>query len=411
MNKRVLSSFCVVILLMMVMEKSVLNVYAIGTEEQILQEETSAFEESKENYKYTELKIEEEKENMTGDLDEEIELYLNDNGIYDEEIMSFDNHIKEELKEISDISDIDIYTEIIEVNEEDFGEEIYKQLDAEEINDIMAEIYYDTDVNKEEKEGIVDGILKMAGIKPINTYAANDDDNTPYMKRSIIIYPRKYNGKDYFRIYNVNNWIKMPANRMADTISMRWDGVAAFYSYNDDYTRSNTNANVYVVYNEGIYSRTQGKCVSYSCKNKSYNLSTNEGLYVLDGTSVELPVDHYCIMPGGMVASVDLMDDGTVPYTDDLVKHTEVETIIISLNAYVKKSNVNKDGLLAEAFYDHTQSKIKLDIKYTALVFSSKERFIADTTRFILANRKSIKFENYVKPIGKGRIYYNYVYK
>lgn len=316
------------------------------------------------------------------------------------------------MEAITDIQDIEIYTEIVEVNEENAGEEIYKQLDAEEINDVMAEVYYDVDVNEEEKESIVSNVLKMVGIKPINVYADKEGEgNTSYIKRSIIVYPREHNGTEYFRIYNVNNWIKMPVNRMTDTISMRWDGVAAFYEYYNDYTRNNTNANVYVVYNEGIYSRSQGKCISYSCKNKSYNLETNKGLYVLDDSKVELPVNHYCMMPGGMAASVDLMDDGTVQCSNDLYKHTEVEAIIISLNAYVKKSNVNKEELLAEAYYEHMQSKIKLDVKYTMLYFGSGKDFITSASRFILTNLNSIEYKDNVKLIGEGRIYTNYKFK
>lgn len=412
-KKRIFSGISIFVLLMMIIDKSVTNVYGIQMEKKEFLEKDSAFEESKENYKYTELKIEAEKGNVTGSIDKEIELYLNDNGIYDNEIVNFDNQIKCELEAITDIEDIEIYTEIVEVNEESAGEEIYKQLDAEEINDVMAEVYYDVDVNGEEKESIINNVLEMVGIKPMSVYAEEGDGTgtSEYIKRSTIVYPKKYNGTDYFRIYNVNNWIKMPVNRLVDTISMRWDGVAAFYSYYDDFTRNNTNANVYVVYNEGIYSRSQGKCISYSCKNKSYNLATNKGLYVLDDSKVELPVNHYCMMPGGMAASVDLMDDGTVQCTNDLYKHTEVETIIISLNAYVKKSNVNKEELLIEIYYGHTQSKVKLDIKYTRISFSSKGDFIASATMFVLANRNCIKYNEYVKAVGQGTRYLSYRFK
>lgn len=411
-KKRIFSGISIFVLLMMLIDRSVTNVYGIEMEKKEFLEKDSEFEESKENYKYTELKIEEEKGNITGSIDKEIELYLNDNGIYDNEIINFDNEIKSELEDITDIEDIEIYTEVVEVNEEKIGEEIYKQLDAKEINDVMAEVYYDVDVNEEEKESIINNVLEMVGIKPINAYADKEGEgNTSYIKRSIIVYPREHNGTEYFRIYNVNNWIKMPVNRLTDTISMRWDGVAAFYSYYDDYTRNNTNANVYIVYNEGIYSRSQGKCVSYSCKNKSYDLATNKGLYVLDDSKVELPVNHYCMMPGGMAASVDLMDDGTVQCTNDLYKHTEVEAIIISLNAYVKKSNVNKEELLAEAYYEHMQSKIKLDIKYTMLYFSSSREFITSASRFILTNLNSIEYKDNVKSVGEGRIFRIYRFK
>lgn len=185
------------------------NNIAYASESVVVEEnEITIFEDAKDE-KYVNMKVEEEKKNKTELLDNKTERYLNENGLFDEEIEKLDDETLEELMKSSN-KDIQVYTSFYEYIEPDednsdaddnsenetvkssddtvIAESSLVELTKDEINAVIAEKYYDVDISEmEEKDDntVLDDVLEAVGLKPVNVYAyetINSVDNSDNMK-------------------------------------------------------------------------------------------------------------------------------------------------------------------------------------------------------------------------------------
>lgn len=200
------------------------NNIAYASESVVVEEnEITIFEDAKDE-KYVNMKVEEEKKNKTELLDNKTERYLNENGLFDEEIEKLDDETLEELMKSSN-KDIQVYTSFYEYIEPDednsdaddnsenetvkssddtvIAESSLVELTKDEINAVIAEKYYDVDISEmEEKDDntVLDDVLEAVGLKPVNVYAyetINSVDNSDnmkgtYLKKSILIVPENW---------------------------------------------------------------------------------------------------------------------------------------------------------------------------------------------------------------------------
>ena len=171
------------------------NNIAYASESVVVEEdEVTIFEEAKDE-KYVNKKVEEEKKNKTELLDNKTERYLNENGVFDEEIEKLDDETLEELMK-SPNEDIQVYTSFYEYiepaesdedntanssNDEIMVESDLVELTKEEINEVIAERYYDVDISEiKEKDDntVLDDVLEAVGLKPVNVYAVDKVGNS-----------------------------------------------------------------------------------------------------------------------------------------------------------------------------------------------------------------------------------------
>lgn len=197
------------------------NTYAYASQKyscnSIEKDEEALFFDESSKKEYTKKKINEEMQANTNILSNEMEEYLNQEGMFDSELCEMDDKTVEELNNC-DVEDVKVitsfykYEENVEEigNEESNSEEIldldigFTELNAEEINDAIAEVYYDIDIS-EEKDSVLDNVLQMLGLKTVNVYAAENVDvdgpnKNTYLKRTILVVPTKLGGKDYLKV-------------------------------------------------------------------------------------------------------------------------------------------------------------------------------------------------------------------
>lgn len=270
------------------------NNIAYASESVVVEEnEITIFEDAKDE-KYVNMKVEEEKKNKTELLDNKTERYLNENGLFDEEIEKLDDETLEELMKSSN-KDIQVYTSFYEYIEPDednsdaddnsenetvkssddtvIAESSLVELTKDEINAVIAEKYYDVDISEmEEKDDntVLDDVLEAVGLKPVNVYAyetINSVDNSDnmkgtYLKKSILIVPEKLGNKQYYKLITNYTWLTMPENRMLDVAIVSWDDNAKYDNSNIAYRE--TYAKVTTDYTDTVRRQLTGELLSTS---------------------------------------------------------------------------------------------------------------------------------------------------
>lgn len=327
----------------------------------------------------------------------------------------------EDLQNVPDVDEITVYTEFCEIIEsEDASANIneYRELDSEEINDAVANVYYDIDKPVKKKEtGIADKTLEAIGLKPVNVYAASNykDEKSAFMKKSILVCPIKYNNKQFYHIYYLCHWLQKPENRLIDTAILKWDSNAAYFEYNDvknnNFMRNHTSAKITYIYADEEWDVRKGTVVSCISRNETIDFTTAETYYCLDGESILMPMNTYAISPGGMAVSFNLKEDVKIANTDTTTTYRCIDQMLISMDVYIKKSNEDKSGLIVQGNYSHQQTKIKTSIKYVKISFESGVEFAISCLRFVSANLNSISCSNYSKLIGGQTVKLVYQFK
>lgn len=424
MQKRIKSIIFVVMMLFMCFDSTMEQVFAISDSnvEEVYKANLDEFTKSKDKYKYTNGKIEEEMDNSTGIVDEDKEIYLNENGIFDNELDDIDELAIAEINE-ADIDEIRVYTTFFEYEEENIQDNIcenesqiideknMKELTSKEINEVIGEIYYDKDVVEQKKEeSILDMAAEKIGLKPVEAYASvnSAESHSAYLKKSILILPNKINGITYYRLYYVCQWIKLPLNRNADLVYMVWDdGI--------HYDRADRAINTlsYVTMRTGYllyqYDQLTGNNPSEQYDEITTNLTL--GSYNIEsdpGNNKELKVGQYSLSNHSIIALIDLVDDSTVVKNNRVYK-TEVDYIIISMSVYLKKTP-GYSGFTVRMSYDHTKSDWSLDIKSVQFSTISTGDLAVSFLKFVLYNTNCIKYSSCSSPAGK-KLEFTYTYK
>lgn len=392
------------------------NNIAYASESVVIEEDvTTIFEEAKDE-KYVNKKVEEEKKNKTELLDNKTEKYLNDNGLFDEEIEKLDDKTLEELDESSN-EDIKVFTSFYAYIEPDeiekdnvytgdnsenetiissdntvMTENSLVELTKEEINAVIAEKYYDVDISEKDNNTVLDDVLEAIGLKPVDVYAdaSNYYDNSKhmqetYLKKSILIVPTKLGGKQYYKLITNYTWLTMPKNRMLDVAMVSWDDNAKFDNSNIAY--SETYAKVITDYTDTVREQLTGKLISNSNRTQEYKLIKN---YIVENSpkmGERLDSGNVAITNHRMYAFVDLMDDTLIAKEYERELHRrEVNSINIMMCTYIKRSD--EESVVICSDYYHTKAKQVYDIKGLEYQFTSHGLNII---QFIARNLNSIK--------------------
>ena len=394
------------------------NNIAYASESVVVEEnEITIFEDAKDE-KYVNMKVEEEKKNKTELLDNKTERYLNENGLFDEEIEKLDDETLEELMKSSN-KDIQVYTSFYEYIEPDednsdaddnsenetvkssddtvIAESSLVELTKDEINAVIAEKYYDVDISEmEEKDDntVLDDVLEAVGLKPVNVYAyetINSVDNSDnmkgtYLKKSILIVPEKLGNKQYYKLITNYTWLTMPENRMLDVAIVSWDDNAKYDNSNIAYRE--TYAKVTTDYTDTVRRQLTGELLSTSHGTEEKKLIKN---YVNENSpdlNRTLDSGNVAITNHRMYAFVDLMDDTLVPKDyERKVYRREVNSINIMMCTYIRKVD-DSDNVPIGSYYFHTRAKQVYDIKGLKYQFTSHALNI---TQFILRNLDCVK--------------------
>ncbi len=367
----------------------------------ISENEVTSFDEAKEE-KYTNKKIEDEKKNKTNVIDNNTERYLNNCGMFDEEIENLDKQTIEELEDCNN-KNIEVYTTFFEYIEPEVSTQNFEdaeknddnniiekgtvnELTNEEINELIAEQYYDVDISEEKEDStILDNVLEAIGLKPVDVYAGIDNyrdnvndmkKNTTYLKRTILIMPTKLNNKQYYKVLASYTWINMPANRLVDLPYLSWGNGLVYDNTSEAF--HNTKVQMRTVYTKTVSKQLTGEVISEKTigpiiedfSGKYYNEYNTE-------VTQQIPAGKFAISGHKLFVVADLMDDDLVSDESNNTNiRTSVDHIAIHMWTYLKREN-NFETSLLETYYFHTKAKQKVKINGVKIKFKSKLLTIA----------------------------------
>lgn len=270
-------------------------------------EEYSDFPELREEYKFVDNKVEEEINNSSGEINNDVvEEYLNENGIFDDEIASVysDDDIEQlELYNEEDLENISVqvgYFAVADVSNEEASqiENDMVKLSDEQVDMYLSEKYYnqDTSLDKElnqelfgedkfsDDDSICDKFLTEIGIKPITTYAESQTKQGNCMLKKVVTCYKQTDG-NYATVIAVAIWDSMPSVRDLDAIGLNF-GRSGQYEID---AQNNNNeievthffneklwygpANKLVLMDNGRVNAKMRKTTNQTIKNNEYNCS------------------------------------------------------------------------------------------------------------------------------------------
>ena len=337
------------------------SVYAMEIES--TEENSGNFTNNMEDYEYIEQKVDEELKEDTGLLEPEIEEVLNEQGVFDNEIGQYSEEYIDALNE-AEPEDIEVQAQYYQIEDTEelegmpVSEEELIPASEEEVNEYLAEEYYEEDIEEEtDSSSVVGQILENIGIKPIEVKAEtqskggqSDKKNKTMLKKTIICTRDKSKdrkGKQYIYVHAIFKWDKMPKYRELDTIAMTWDNSYYDYEYEKKTSVSHFWTKHQYDYRTDV---SNGKTVNNSIKGKSVNMKENANYNILKNNQYYLDND-------GIRIAVKLHKDTekgltSIPYTR--AKEYSCEGVGIIL--YLSKSAKNKK-VVFYPYYKHIKTK------------------------------------------------------
>lgn len=327
----------------------------------------NVFNENNGKYDYIEKKIEEENENVTGLIDEDIEIILNNNGILDSDIEVFsDEELKELENNISENSDIFVSYYAVNDVEELSGvpvrEDEMIELTPEQVNDYIAEKYYNEktdlkdELNKEFKEitenskskTVIENVSNILGLtvndacaETITHGGISDKQNTSMLKETLVI--NEIRGSNYMHVLFKFEWTEMPKYRKVDAISLSWEGARydRFGKYSGETKVTHIWYENHLHYNNGKVS------IEGRLNDNKLNYNSNEEC---------VKVEEYHLRENFIFCSMELHDDYSYRQGSEIVDlEHEYEGLIIKL--YLRKTE--PDGVSFFPDYRHFKTKSK----------------------------------------------------
>lgn len=262
---------------------------------------SESFTEKREQYKFTNKKINEEIKHHSGRVNTKLEKHLNENGVFDDEIGTLGEKNLNEMEQC-DIQNVQIYAGYyaMEDTKEREGQTIHEDelipLTAEEVNKLIGEEYYESEVSKENIDSLSPSFFETIGIETISASAKTEvrggiDDKNEYslLKKIIIVYQCR--DIPYYCVTYSCIWTKMPKYTNLDVVSIKWDG--AFFE-RDSFSVKETcvmqkwTEESYDYINGTKYIKLNRKIVEKT-KNLSYYANPNNlraGQYFIDEASI-----------------------------------------------------------------------------------------------------------------------------
>lgn len=308
-------------------------------------------------------KINDEISNDTGLLDTNVENYLNENGVFDEE-----------LKDISDIKNlnniepenIQVFTGYFAVSDtkEDEGipvtDEELVMLDSKEVDSLLGNIYYDEEneiiKNKVSHKSLSEKVLMSIGLKPVDVYAWSESKgggSVTYLKKTLMAYSWKIDGEECVRIIYSTVWTTMPEYRNIDVVSLYWTN-ATYENFLEEYVLVEQYCDYKKVH---CYDGINGK-------NKQVAEERELGPIFFDyyPNPMDLKKSQYFITSHGIVCAVKLHEDSDDRLCFEQRVFTQKlytnENIIMSM--YLQKE-ANKRDMTLYPYYQHYKSGLKVN--------------------------------------------------
>ncbi len=393
------------------MEKTFANGFSISEQDKFFS--SRQYEKSRDSYRYTKDKIDLEISKTTQCLDTSIEEFLNLNGVFDDEIIQSDEEILRDLIG-ADVEELQVYTSFykIENSGQNTSDKI-EEITSEEINDVIADVYYDTIVHtKKNENSIVDIVLELVGIKPIEVQAEElYTSETAYLKKSVVIVPVTVNGRKYYKLIFYSNWLKIPGYKEVDSMHLSWDD-GAFYDNADSVARSSTFAKMRYTYTTTKKKRMTGEILSNYTSTYTQNFFTSDEYYLIESGSrvIDLPVGNYSLSNHSMIVLFDIPDwDSVIDEYYNTITERALNNIVITMSLYVKP-NTFYNGFWFDAIYNHTKHMWGYDIKKINITSVVSSNIKVTITKLILENAKAVSFNTYTTSCG-GNLYKMYRYK
>ena len=367
--KCILSSMLLVIANM---ELMLINTYAgdLATPDNNIQNVSDnyvEFYEYKDDYEYVSQKVDQEVENKELSSEySEVEEYLNQNGVFDDEIEDiYDEDKLDDLKNMDEITDAYVsvqYYAVDDLEQNEDGEEDEDvtldqadmvQLTDEQVDMHIAEKYYgeETDLykeledeleeqktdNEEGHESIVDDVLESIGLKPMEVYAETQTKQGKSILKKIVTCTKSRG--DYVNTNVTVVWDTMPQNRKLDSIGVLFDngqyerdatGDLKEITVKHFYTWTKTRKYVNETVGSKKYIQYMTKSSSEALQNNQYRTENNKIYFAMKLHSD----DNY------------LGNDGYA-YTEKITKEG------LSCDLYVRLTTLNKQFLGAYIEYMH----------------------------------------------------------
>lgn len=186
--------------------------------------------------------IQEEMDDNSTDLDNDLEQELNSQGILDSQIESWSDETIEKINESDDVS-----VEVMYFNEEDDGE--LSELSDEEVEKFFEKVYdenLDSDLHdgqyvefEDDREEIIDdnnSVLAMFGLEE-TVYGADDSMNgtvksSSGMLKCDIVVVKDKGKKNYIDVFQESTWLSQPKYTMTDYMGVTSYGLDTFMDYN-----------------------------------------------------------------------------------------------------------------------------------------------------------------------------------
>ncbi len=332
-------------------------------------EEFSDFSEIKDDYEYIGNKVEDEINQSSGIIEnEELEKYLNENGVFDEDIASLcEEDDIEEFNEITeeDIDNMDVSIEYYAVLDEQVDEQSEEiddtemvRLNDEQIEMYIAEKYYgeETALNDElneklglnddeNEEGLLDKIAMYTGLQPITVYAETQTKQGNHILKKIV-WCQKENNSSYVDVIATAVWDTMPANRNLDAIALCFN----LGQYEPDATNGHNRLDVIHFWNE-----TKWEGYNASCLNKIY--SKRQVVKMKLHNSKKLNEDQYSYNSGyiGMAIRLHNSGDDVDTFGTGNVTRVDIQKEGVRCRVYVRLTSLQKKELDIDINYLHTK--------------------------------------------------------
>lgn len=309
-------------------------------------------------------KIDEEVNHNTGLLDEDIEQYLNENGVFDEELENISD-----IKNLNNLEkdEIQVFTGYFAVSDtkEEEGTTVTDDemimLDKEEVDSLLGNMYYGEEneivkeKSKETKISLLDKILMSVGMKPVNAYAfyeTKGGGSVTYLKKTLMVYSWKVNEKECVKITYSTIWTTMPKYRNVDVVSLYWTN-ATYENFLEDYASVNQYCDYKILY---CYDGINGKNKQVAEENQISPI-----YFDYYANPMDLKKTQYFITSHGIVCAAKLHEDSdNRMYLEQQVFTQKVynnETIVI--NVFLQKET-NKADMTLYPYYQHYKSKLSV---------------------------------------------------
>lgn len=338
---------------------------------ELLIDTTESFAKEREQYKFTNKKINEEIKHQSGSVNAKLEKHLNENGIFDDEIDTLGEENLNDMEEC-DIQNIQIYAGYfaMEDTKEREGQTICEDelipLTAEDVNELIGEEYYNTENLGDNIDSSLTSFLDTVGIETIAASAKVEsrggiDNKNEYtlLKKIIIVY--KCKNSPYYCVTYSCIWTKMPKYTNLDAVSLKWSG--AFFdgepfSIEETSVMQKWTEESYDYVNGTKYVKLNRKIVEKT-KNLSYYANPNNlraGQYFIDETSICCAVQLH---KKKETTNMFEPDESIMSQRTYKVKECYNESIVMV--TYLKREN-NRNVLTLYPYYLHSKTNIDLSI-------------------------------------------------